>query len=479
MKAVFAAIILLSVVLGILVAPYFSLSMLSLFALFSIFFILSLSVIPKRWLWLAMIATSFLFLGIFRYIQVQNDIYNISYPTGQDLVVKGQVMEPPEETDKAVKAVLQDEAKGGKILLILKPFTKVKYGERLSVNGKISVPVKQYQNSLLVKGIAYEMAFPQVKHIGSDRMNITMRIQNSLYALRDSFEDSINRIFPEPEASFLAGLLLGVKRNLPSWLMQDLQASGTTHLIALSGFNITVIIEALRLIFRRRSAKFGFYIPLLAIFAFVVMTGSSSSVVRAGIMGSMMLLAYRVGRQSSATMAIIITAALMVFANPFILRYDAGFQLSFVAFIGIIYIAPLVRGILPLKHQFIKEMLAMTLGAQIMAYPLILHYFGTLSIVSFAANLVVLPFIPFVMLLGFLAALFGMVWQNLGFIFSFTALFALKAVISVIHCFAVLPYASFSGVGFSVLSVFIYYIIVLELIFICKRLKTRCLHAGS
>ncbi len=473
MKAVFTSVILLAVMAGIFLAPYFDVSILSVVALFGIFFLLSLSVVPKKWLWLFMIVISFLFLGIFRFIQVQNAIYNLSYPTDQEVKLQGQVVEPPEETDKSVKAVLKDEARGGKIILILKPFTKVKYGDRLSVSGKVSIPAQEYQNSLLVKGIVYEMAFPQIERAGPGKMDISMKIQNGLYSLRNRFEESINSIFPEPEASFLAGLLLGVKRNLPAWLTQDLKASGTTHLIALSGFNITVIIEALRIIFRRRSAKLSFYIPLLVIFAFVVMTGSSSSVVRAGIMGAMMLLTYRVGRQSSAVMAIVITAAIMVFANPFILRFDAGFQLSFAAFIGIIYFAPMISMFLPLKHEFAKEMLAMTLGAQIMAYPLILYYFGTFSIVSSAANLVVLPFIPFVMLLGFVTAAVGMVWQGLGYAMSFTALFALKAVIETIHFFALLPLSSISGISFSAFNATLYYIIILELVFICKRRLVR------
>ena len=478
MKAVFAAVILCAIMLGIFVSPYFEVSSLSLFALFGIFFILSISFIPQKWLWISMLAIGFFFLGVLRLQQYQAGLENVVYPVGERIKVQGQVVEPPEETDKSTKAVLKDDTRGGKILLILKPLTKINYGDRVAVEGQMSQPAANMKNPLLVKGITYEMAFPVITEAGPGNMTWGMKAQDGLYSLRNSFEKSINAIFPEPEASFLAGLLLGVKRNLPAWLTSNLQNSGTTHLIALSGFNITVIIEGLRLIFRRRSAKLSFYMPLAAIAAFVVMTGSSSSVVRAGIMGAMMMLAYRIGRQSSATMAIIISAAVMVFLNPFILRFDVGFQLSFAAFIGIIYLAPYIREILPLKHEFAKEILAMTIGAQIMAYPLILYYFGTFSLVSFAANLAVLPFIPFVMLIGFVVALIGMVWQGLGLALSWTVLFSLQAIIAVIHFFASLPFSAVNGISFSTANAAIYYIVVLELIFIYKRLRKRRFEPG-
>ena len=237
----------------------------------------------------------------------------------------------------------------------------------------------------------------------------------------------------------------------------------------------TVIIEGLRLVFSRKSARMSFFIPLVAIAGFVIMTGSQSSVVRAGIMGAMILVAYRIGRQSSATMAIVITAAIMIFINPLILRFDVGFQLSFAAFMGIIYLGPMIGKILPIKNKPIKEILAMTLGAQIMAYPIILYNFGNFSFISLFTNLIVLPFIPIIMLLGFIAATLGMLWSGLGYIFSWTALFALRGIISVISFSANLPYASLENIEFSAFNLAIYYIIVLELIIIYKSLRRRYL----
>ncbi|RJO62026.1 ComEC family competence protein [candidate division WS5 bacterium] len=474
MKAVFACFILFSLIAGIFFAPYFDISSVGLFALFAIFFLVSLSVIPQKWLWLAMIAIGFFFLGILRFELHKISLEKVFYPKDQETIFRGQVVEPPEDTKKATKIVVSDNEKGAKILLILKPFSGIKYGDYLQVKGRAIKPENESaKNSLLARGITHEMLFPEIQNAGKDKLTLSMQAKSLLYSLRNRFEESINRILPEPESSFLAGLLLGIKRNLPDWLMEDLKVSGTTHLIALSGFNITIIIEGLRLIFSKKSARLSFFVPLAAIAGFVIMTGSQSSVVRAGIMGSMMLLAHRIGRQSSAAMAIIITAAAMVLINPMILRFDTGFQLSFAAFMGIIYLGPIFKNLLPIKNKSIHEIISMTLGAQVMAYPIILYYFGSFSSISLFTNLIVLPFIPVIMLLGFISAALGTVWSGLGHIFSWTALFALRGIIAAIKFSANLPYASFEGIGFSALNLAIYYIIVLELIIIYENIRKR------
>jgi competence protein ComEC len=479
MKAVFCGIILFATVAGVFFAPYFSVSSVALVALFAIFFIISLTLIPEKWLWISMIAIGFFFFGVLRYQQYQTSLESVIYPKDKDVKVNVQVVEPPEDTKKATKLVVQDIDKKAKFLLILRPFSGISYGDYLSVEGKAITPEsEELKNSLLVKGITYEMLFPKIEKVRTEKgLSPVMQAKNILYEVRNRFENSINSTFPEPEASFLAGILLGIKRNLPDWLMEDLQKSGTTHIIALSGFNITVIVMGLRLVFSKKSAKMSFYMPLIAIAGFVVMTGSQSSVVRAGIMGAMMLLAYRVGRQSSAAMAIIITAALMIIINPFLLRFDVGFQLSFAAFLGIIYLGPIFKEILPVKNESVKEILSMTLGAQMMAYPIILYYFGNFSLVSLFTNLIILPFIPFVMLLGFISATLGMVLPYLSYVLSWTLTLALKAIIGIVHFSATLPYASLGGISLSATNLAICYVIVLEVVFIYKSVKRRRLVA--
>lgn len=473
MKAVFAAVLLSSMVSGVFLAPYFNVSIVGLLALFMIFFLLSLSVIPEKWLWISMIAIGFFFLGILRYQQYDTAFQARSYPIGEKTKVIGQVSQPPEDTKKATKVVVYDQEKKTNILLIMRPFPKYKYGETIQIEGQVAPSLDgSYKNNLASKGISGQMLFPSVTKV-SGAAGFAAKARGMLFKVRGYFEESINKTFSEPESSFLSGLLLGIKRNLPEWLTEDLKKSGTTHLIALSGFNITVIIVGLRLILSRKSAKLSFYVPLLAIFGFVVMTGSQSSVVRAGIMGAMMLLAHRVGRQSSASMAIILTAAAMILINPYILRFDIGFQLSFLAFMGIIYIAPLIKELLPFKNEMVKEILSMTLGAQVMAYPILMYYFGSFSVVSVLVNFIVLPFIPIVMLLGFVSVVLSMIWAGFGYIFSWTAYFALHIIISIIHFSAGLSFSSLEGINISGVGMFIFYVSLLQVVFIYKMLKRR------
>jgi len=473
MKAVFAAVLLFSMVMGIFLAPYFNVSIVGLMALFMIFFLLSISVVPEKWLWLSMIAIGFFFLGVLRYQQYDIFFKAKNYPVGENIKVTGKISLPPEDTKKATKVVIYDEKKNTKLLLIMKQFPKYRYGEMIQAEGQVVAPIDDsYKNNLASRGISGQILFPVVtKENGT--AGFYTKVRGVLFNLRGYFEESINKTFAEPESSFLSGLLLGVKRNLPEWLTADLQKSGTTHLIALSGFNITVIIVGLRLVFSRKSAKLSFYMPLIAILGFVVMTGSQSSVVRAGIMGAMMLLAHRVGRQSSASMAIILTAAAMIFINPYILRFDIGFQLSFMAFMGIIYIAPLIKLILPIRNESVKEIFSMTLGAQVMAYPILMYYFGSFSVVSVLVNLIVLPFIPLVMFLGFISVVLSMIWVGFGYIFSWTAYFLLHIIISVIHFSAGLSFSSLEGVNISGAAMFIFYVALLQVVFIYKMLKRR------
>lgn len=426
-----------------------------------------------------MIAIGFFFLGVFRFQQYKLGLESVTYPKDKDIKIQGQVVEPPENTEKATKAIVQDYQKDTKVLVVLRPFQEIKYGDHIAVKGKMITPENEsLKNKLLVKGITHEMLFPETSKI-SGGMNPEMKARGALYKLRDGFETAINKTLPEPEASLLSGLLLGIKRNVPDWLIEDLQKTGTTHIIALSGFNITVIVMGLRLVFSKKSAKMSFYVPLLAIFAFVVMTGSQSSVVRAGIMGAMMLLAHKVGRQSSAATAIVITGATMILINPLILRFDVGFQLSFAAFLGIVYLAPVLSDVLPIKKEVVKEMVSMTLGAQIMAYPILVYYFGNFSLVSLIANMIVLPFIPFIMLIGFIGTSLGMIWPQLGYIISWTVTLALRTMVSIIHFLANLPYASIEGLSLTPMNLAFSYVVVLEVIFIYKTYRKRRLADGK
>lgn len=174
----------------------------------------------------------------------------------------------------------------------------------------------------------------------------------------------------------------------------------------------------------RRRKAFCFTLILLTLF--IIMVGFPSSAVRAGIMGSLFLLAQTVGRPKSGSRAIVFAATFMVAVNPFILKLDVGFQLSFLAVMGIIYLMPLFQKWLKLR------ILAMTLAAQVFTLPILIYNFGYVSLIAPITNIFVVPLLPFIMVFGFISGLAGMLWQPLGWVFSWPAWFLLTYLVKTV-----------------------------------------------
>jgi competence protein ComEC len=215
----------------------------------------------------------------------------------------------------------------------------------------------------------------------------------------------------------------------------------------------------------RRSLRF--WLAVAAILFFTILTGGSASVVRAAIMGILVLLARHEGRMYNVRNALVFAGAVMIFINPKILRFDIGFQLSFLATAGLVWLAPVFEKALKnLPKIFgLREILTATLSAQLAVLPLLVVYFGQLSIISPLANLVILLFIPITMLVGFLAGGVGILWLAGAKIFGWLAWLFLTFEIGAIKFFAGLPLASVKmnwGWPFAI----IYYLILLSLIYL-------------
>ena len=242
----------------------------------------------------------------------------------------------------------------------------------------------------------------------------------------------------------MAGLLTGSRRGIPKELMEDFHRTGLTHIIAISGYNITIVIAFI--------ASLLFFIPphirflpiSIAIITFTIFVGASAAVVRAAIMGILGLLALQTGRLKSTRLLILWTALLMTTWNPKILYYDAGFQLSFLAVIGITEFSPLLDRLLKnVPRAFaIRESLQMTIAAQIATAPLIVLLFGRLSLIAPLTNVLVAPVIPLAMLLGTLAVCVSTVSFPLGQLIAYLAWACLEWIILIARMGAALPLAS-------------------------------------
>jgi len=196
------------------------------------------------------------------------------------------------------------------------------------------------------------------------------------------------------------------------------------------------------------------------------MVGAPASAIRAGIMGGLVMVAMRVGRLSTVLTAIVFAATLMVLANPKIIRFDVGFQLSFLAVVGLVWVYPMLEKYfqkIPDPYK-IKSMLLVTISAQIMALPILIYNFDRLSIVAPLANILILPFIPFAMGLGFLAGVISYVWIVPAKIFGYFTWIILTYQIRTIEYLASLSWASLEIFNFGIELFAGYYIIVVVVI---------------
>ena len=249
-----------------------------------------------------------------------------------------------------------------------------------------------------------------------------------LLDLRRGLEINISKWFPSPESSFIQGLLLGNQGKLSRDFLEALRITGLSHVVALSGYNISVILRSSKLLLN------NFWWALSVVIFFIAFTGASASVVRAGFMGVMLMLYRKFGRVSDATWIIGISAVIMVFLEPRVLLFDLGFALSFLATLGVIAGVKL--------FPKIPDILSTTLGATIFTTPLILWKFSRVSLISPLANLIVVPLVPYLMLISAVNVGVFFVFKPLGEILSYPAYMAFHAVVLVINFLAKIPYAS-------------------------------------
>lgn len=371
----------------------------------------------------------------------------------------------------------------GKVLVTLGNYPRYEYGDELEISGKLVSPKNfatgedseaefDYRSYLAKDGIYSLMNYPKVRVVSENQGS---RFYRAVYSVKTDFEENLEKILPEPHSSFLAGLLLGSRGGISEDLKDAFAKTGVSHILAISGYNISVLVWFLAslLAFFYLSPRLVFWLSGAAIFVFVVLTGAEPSVIRAAIMGSLVLLARKEGRVYSVANAIVFAGAAMLFADPFILRYDAGFQLSFLATLGLILILPRLEkyfGNLPAALG-LKEAFLATTSAQAAVLPLILYNFGNLSLVSVVTNVLILPAVPFAMFFGFLAGALSFIALPLGKAVGFFAWALLSYEIKIVEIFSAVPFGFFKISYFPIFLVILYYVGLIYFLFVRGKTK--------
>ena len=342
------------------------------------------------------------------------------------------------------KTLMIDE----RTLIYTNAFPKYKYGDEISVVGVLKTPKNfvedfDYVSYLKKQNIRTIMSFPKINEKEDLQLGFFEKTKVGLYkkifGLKNKFESVINKSIAEPNASFVNGILLGSRQNIPEEIKEAFNKTGTTHILAISGYNIMIIswavLAGLVYFFRRRTA---FWISVAVIVLFTILTGASASVVRASLMGLLLLFANGYGRLYDAKNSIILAGAVMIYINPFALIFDIGFQLSFLAVLGLLYVYPFLDNKFRKIPELwkLKELTLMTISAQVAVLPLLIYYFHQFSVWSLPTNILILPFIPFAMFLGFMSGVGGMIFLPIGQIVGFLVWSITTYQIEVVKLFA-------------------------------------------
>jgi competence protein ComEC len=337
------------------------------------------------------------------------------------------------------------------------------YGDRLDVAGELETPPIyegfSYRDYLARQGVYSIISRPNIELIESGQGS---PFWAALYAFKARAQATIAQLLPEPYAALLTGILLGVESGIPRELYERFNATGTSHIIVISGFNIAIVAALLMLVGTRVLGKRrAVGLTLAGIALYTILVGADAAVVRAAIMGGLYVVAVYFGRQAEVRTSLVLTAMLMTAANPYAL-WDVGFQLSFAATAGLVWLVP------PLERAaeswlatlmgpqgaltamgLLSEGLVVSLAAQIATAPLIVYHFGRLSAVSLLTNLLILPVQPLVMMAGGLATVAGLVWLPIGQALGWVAWLPLAWTVAVVNWTADASFASLTLGHFS------------------------------
>lgn len=419
-------------------------------------------------LWLAVVGM--VALGCGRGLLAQpviNETHVSYYNNSGELTLTGLVTGEPDIRDRSLNLRLQAETLllpggltlpvNGLVLVQVPRFPAVQYGDRIELRGELVVPPEtaefSYKEYLARQGIYSLIAFPRLTVLASEQGS---PFRQTILTLKGQAQATIARLISEPQASLLTGILLGNDNGLPTHLQDDFRTTGLTHIIAISGFNVMLLVGVLLKLFEPLlGQRLAAVAALIGIVFYAILVGADASVVRATIMGGLYLFSRRfLGRPTYPIATLFVAGFLMTAMNPFTLE-DVGFQLSFMATLGLMLYADgfsqTVQNWLARRLEakattwvmaLLSEAVLVSLAAQVLTLPLMVAYFGQFSLISLVANVLVLPVQPAVMTWGGLATLVGMVAPGVGQLLAWVAWLFLRYTIGVVELLADVPLAA-------------------------------------
>ncbi len=371
-------------------------------------------------------------------VRLQESVLVAYVSTKQDF--EGVVVTDPDVRQSSQMLTVRPDGYAERVLITTTVTSRFAYGDRVWVRGKIAAPEPfngfDYPGFLARANIYTVMKYPKIITLQAGEGNPVMRV---LLGVKRWVVETIHQRLAGEQGELLLGMLIGHKRGLPADALQDFVRTGTSHLLAVSGFNVSVFIVWLSGLAAWIGRRRQLVVSALCVLCFAVISGLSAAVVRAACMGLLLLFSLGFGRVYIASIAVVTAAACMVLQNPRILYWDVGFQLSVAATLGIVWGMDIVARV---AERFprgapLLQAAGVTVCALLATTPIALWHFGQLSTVAVLANVLVLPAVELVMMLGVLALL-----PLVGGGFAYVAGLVLAWMRWVIGLLAAFPYAS-------------------------------------
>jgi len=363
----------------------------------------------------------------------------------EQVVLTGVVFDEPDVryNFQKIKVKIGDSV----VLITTDKYPEYKYLDEIKITGRLEVPFEteefSYKNYLLKDHIYSVMYFPKIEIISRDhKYSLATFLYEKILILKQKIRKNIQTNFFPPQSEILQGIILGDNGAMSVELKNKLNITGLRHIIAVSGTHVIILVSivmSLLLIlgFYRNQA---FYVTLIFVFTYIILTGLPPSGVRAGIMGAFYLLAQKLGRQGAGSRTVVIVCAVMLAANPLLLFYDVGFQLSFLAVMGLIYLEPFfkdaIKKLTKDKFENTVDIVSATLSAQVFTLPIMVYNFSNISFVSPITNLLVLPIVYWLMIFGFLLAFSGIFSSAIAWILSIPCWILLTYFVQIINIFS-------------------------------------------
>lgn len=388
---------------------------------------------------------------------------------GPEILGKGRVIRF-ELSNIKIKSGEEFREVRGTILIETRRTFEYKYGDLLYIEGPLK-PLSEageFYSYLERQGISSYMSFPRIKLLQTGSGPWLLQ---RVYDLRMKLSRSLSSFLPEPQGALSQALLLGLRQEVPAELDRDFRNTGTTHLLAISGMNISVfagMVMSLGIwLFGRRHSLY-LALAFLLVWLYTFLSGMNPPVIRAAFMASAYFLAEYLGRPQSAAPALALAAIIMTAIHPVVL-WDVSFQLSFMAMLGLAFIAPplvklkenfpILAGGSSILRGFVKttwDMASISVGAILATLPLTTYYFNIIPLAGLPATFFASLVLPYIIIISFITAVAGLFLSPFAQVLGWVDWIFLSYMILSVKAFSFLPYFTISLANFKLTALSYY-----------------------